>query len=273
MSGASSSAARNPLGPRRFGAVNRRGLWTHFARGLHRFFKMPLSSVVGPMASQGLFLAVFVVAYKAEVVLAGSFPPLTFVAPGIIAYAMTHTAFEQAAFPILFDKLEGMIQDVLMAPLTPLETTLGYVGSATASGLFLGGCSLVIVSFFAGLTFDHVAVTLYFAVMGCLLFALLGAIAGLWAEKWDRYAAVETFLILPLGMLSGAFFPLTDVPANWQVALQFNPAYYVIDGVRFGLIGRAEADLWIGAAYLLTLNLLLALFVSRLFARGYKLKS
>jgi len=261
------------LGPRIFGAVNRRGLWTHLLRGLKRFFKMPLSSVAGPIASQGLFLAVFVVAYKADVLLAGSFPPLTFVAPGIIAFSMTHTAFEQGAFPVLFDKLEGMIQDVMMAPLTPLEVTLGYVGSAAISGLFLGLCSLAVVAPFAGLTFDQPLVTLYFAIMGCLLFALLGAVAGLWAEKWDRYSAVETFLILPLGMLSGAFFPLTAVPENWQTLLQANPAYYVIDGVRYGLIGRAETDLLLGAGYLLVCNLLLAFLVSRLFARGYKLRS
>ncbi|MEJ2015718.1 MAG: ABC transporter permease [Limibacillus sp.] len=261
------------LGPRLFGAVNRRGLWTLLLRGLTRFFKMPLSSVAGPIASQGLFLAVFVVAYKADVLLAGSFPPLTFVAPGIIAFSMTHTAFEQGAFPVLFDKLEGMIQDVMMAPLTPLEVTLGYVGSAAFNGLFLGLCSLAIVTPFAGLTYDHPLAVLYFAVMGCMLFALLGVVAGLWAEKWDRYSAVETFLILPLGMLSGAFFPLASVPESWQAPLQVNPAYYVIDGMRYGLIGRAETDLLLGAGYLLVYNLLLALLVSRLFARGYKLRS
>ena len=266
-------ALAGPPLPRQFGSINRRGLWTHFRRGLVRFFKMPLSSVAGPIASQALFLSVFVVAYKADVLLVGGFAPLTFVAPGVIAFAMTHTAFEQSAFPVLFDKLEGMIQDVMMAPLTPLEVTLGYVGSATACGLLLGGCSLLILTPFAGFGFTAPLVTLFFAVMGCVLFSLMGAIAGLWAEKWDRYAAVETFLILPLGMLSGAFFPFDQVPADWQGLLQANPAYYVIDGVRFGLIGEASANLLLGAGYLLVCNLVLALFVSHLFARGYKLRA
>lgn len=263
----------SPPLPRRFGAVNRRGLWSLFRRGMQRFFKMPLSSLAGPIASQALFLGVFVVAYKAEVLLSGGFPPITYVAPGIIAFSMTHTAFEQGAFPVLYDKLEGMIQDVMMAPLTPLEVTLGYVGSATLCGLILGLCSFAVAAPFAGFSFAQPLVTVFFALAGCLLFGLLGALVGLWAEKWDRYAAAETFLILPLGMLSGAFFPLDQVPEAWRLLLQLNPAFYVVDGMRYGLIGQASGDLLVGAGYLAAANLGLAFFVSRLFARGYKLRS
>jgi ABC-2 type transport system permease protein len=238
-----------------------------------RFFKMPLSSIAGPLALQMLFLGVFVVAYKADVVLSGGFPPLTYVAPGIIAFSMTHTAFEQGAFPILFDKLEGMIQDVLMAPLTPFEITLGYVGNAAICGMTIGAGSLLLASVVAGFSFTAPLVVLFFALAGNLFFSLLGALVGLWAVKWDRYAAAETFLILPLGMLSGAFFPLDEVPGGWQLLLQANPAFYVVDGVRYGLIGQASGDLWLGAAYLLLGNALLAWLVSSLIRRGYKLRS
>src|SRR5690606_13631764 len=62
----------------------------------------------------------------------------SFVAAGLIAYAACHAAFEAMASSLVFDKMEGMVQDVLSAPLTAAETLAGWVLGAALSGLASG---------------------------------------------------------------------------------------------------------------------------------------
>ena len=109
---------------------------------------------------------------------------------------------------IVYDKLEGMIGDVIGAPLTPLEITAGFLLSATGNGLVTGAVVLALMAAFVELPLHAPLVVLGFAVASSALFALAGVVVGLWSERWDNYSAAETFLILPLGLLSGAFFTL-----------------------------------------------------------------
>ena len=114
-------------------------------------------------------------------------------------------------------------------------------------------------------------VSVHFLLSG-LFFAFLGYIAGLWAEKWDRYAAVETFLILPLSMLSGTFFAIGGLPEIGQTIIQLNPVFYAIDGFRAGFLGPVQSDPLTGLAVLVVLDLILALVTWQLVRIGYKIR-
>lgn len=263
-------AAPRPAMPRRYGAVNWSGLWAHAKRGLHVYFHYAMITIGGPAINALLFLAVFAISLG-DILDPGTAVPFThFVVPGIGMVMLVHQAFQQAAFMILDDKLEGFIADTLMAPLSPLEIMAGYTLHAAFTALVTGGLVTGAMALITGLPMAAPWVVLGYAVLGALLFAGIGTLAGLWAERWEHYSAAETFLILPLGILSGAFFSLDSVPeaARWLIAL--NPAYYVIEGFRSGFIGGARA----GVGIPLLLCLIVALWTCnwRLFAVGYKLK-
>ncbi|MGF1612276.1 MAG: ABC transporter permease [Kiloniellales bacterium] len=263
-------SAPGPALPRPLGVVNWAGLWTHGRRGLQVYFHYAISTIGGPAVSGLLFLAIFSITLGDLVEPGSGASFIHFVVPGIGMVFLTHQAFQQAAFLILDDKLEGMIADFLMAPLSPLELMLGYALHAAVTGLVTGGVLLAIMALLTGLPLAAPWAVLGYAALGALLFAGIGTLAGLWAERWEHYSAAETFLILPLGILSGAFFSLESLPeaTRWLIAL--NPAFYVIEGFRSGFIG--------GAAPAVGIPLLLCLIVAlwacnwRLFAVGYKLK-
>lgn len=259
---------------RRFpSAINGRGLWTLFLRGFTRFLRFAVEGIGGTLVSALLFLAVFVFAWAGDSgpVPGGNFP--AFVAPGIVAFSLTLNAYGNAAFPLIFDKLEGMIGDMLMAPLTPGELVAGYVLSAAAGGLVTGAAVLAALSLFVALPIPDPLLLLAYAVLGSLLFALMGFITGLWAEKWDRYSAVETFLILPLGLLSGTFFAIETLPPLGQQIIQANPVFYLVDGLRGAVIGYSDTSPGLGLTVLAGLTSLFWLIAWRLVVRGYKIKS
>lgn len=259
--------------PRRFGRANWRGLWTLYRRAFLRFLRFALESTLGQVVSSGLFLTVFALAMPERITTLGGVEPLVFLLPGIVAFQAFHAAFENAAFPVVYDKLEGMIGDVMMAPLKAWEVVLAYVGAATLAGLATGTVILLLGALVVPLPLASLPVVLGFAVLGSLMFALLGFLTGLWAEKWDRYALVETFLVLPLGILSGTFFTLQAVPELARDLMRFNPVFYAIDGLRAGFIGSAQAPAAVGLAILGTLCLLLFLLCWRLLAIGYKVRA
>lgn len=261
----------NP-GPRSYGAVNWTGLVTLVRRGIVRFLRMIWGSLGGPAVSSLLFLAVFVLAAGIESEIVAGVPVVRFVAPGIVMFALGQAAFENAAFPVLDDKLEGMIADLLAAPITPLELLAGYVVPATCNALATGGLILVIAHVLIGFEFHSLALAVCFAVGSALLFALFGTLAGLWAERWEHYSVAETFIVLPLGFLSGTFFTMASLPAAGQALIAANPVFYAIDGFRFALIGFGETSPLSGLAALGLPILAFGLLAWRLFAVGYKLK-
>ncbi len=259
--------------PRRYGRVNWLGLWSHYRRGIHRFLDFAWESLGGPCVFTLMFLAVFVVAFGAEREVAPGVTYTSFIAPGLVMFSLCYTAFEMAGFSVLDDKNNRTIEDLLAAPLTALEVMAGYVLSAMACAMMSGALVGLVVAVFVGLPVQAPLTILGFALLGTLLFALLGTLVGLWADKWDHYSFADSFLILPLGLLSGTFFPIVSLPELGQALIAFNPVFYVIDGFRGAFIGYAETTAWQGFLLVGLLDLLLAGLVWRLFARGYKIKA
>jgi len=258
--------------PRSFGAVNWLGFRALFRRGALRYVKLAWESLGGPCVSSLLFLAVFALAAGGRGEIAPGLSVVQFIAPGIIMFSLAHAGFEYAAFPLLDDKLEGMIGDILAAPLTPLEIVAGYVLPAAWGALVTGTAILLLALLFVDFAFHSILVLVGFAAASALLFALLGTLAGLWADRWEHYAMVESFLILPLGFLSGTFFTLAALPETARLLIAFNPVFYAVDGFRYGLTGHGESSLALGMGLLLALDLALGLVAWRLFAVGYKIK-
>jgi ABC-2 type transport system permease protein len=250
--------------PRRFGAVSWRGLQTLVWRGVWRYFKMAWHTLGGPCISSLLLLAVFVLAAGETGQMVPGMALAEFLVPGIVVFQLAHAAFENAAFPVLDDKLEGMIGDILAAPLSPLEVLAGYVLPAVASGLMTGTAILGLGWLFADLRLHDLGALVGFALAAALLFALLGTFIGLWADRWEHYAMAENF--------SGTFFTLSSLPEAARPLIALNPVFHAVDGVRYALTGYAETALLPGALLLGGLILLLWLLLWRLFATGYKIK-
>jgi len=261
-----------PFGPRNFGAVNWRGFHALYWRGMLRTFKYAWEFLGGPLVFSLMFLAVFVLAAGGQGEMAPGVSLMQFIAPGIVIFSLSHAAFENAGFALLDDKLEGMIGDLLAAPLSPGEILGGYVLSALCSALLVGALNLGVMALFVDLRLHDLPAIAGFAVAAALLFALIGVLVGLWAERWENYAMAETFLIMPLGFLSGTFFARGAMPESFQAVVTFNPVFHAVDGFRYGLTGFSEGNLAPAAALLAGLNLGLWLLAWRLFAIGWKVK-
>ncbi len=258
--------------PRRFGALNGRGVWTLYVKEVRRFLNVYTQTIVAPSVTTLLFLAVFALALGRAVETVAGVPFVQFLAPGLIVMAMLQNAFANTSSSIVISKVQGNIVDVLMPPLSPHELTMGYALGGATRGVLVGiAVALVIWIFVPIRIFDPVAV-IYYGVMGSLMLSLLGLIGGIWSEKFDHIAAVTNFVVTPLAFLSGTFYSLDRLPEAGRVVAHLNPFFYAIDGVRYGFIGHTDSAPGVGVAVLLAVNAILWWITHRMFASGYHLK-
>ncbi|MGA0392512.1 MAG: ABC transporter permease [Rhodospirillales bacterium] len=249
------------------------GVWTLYSREVRRFLKVYTQTLMAPVVTTLLFLAIFSLALGGAVRIVAGVPFVEFLAPGLIMMAMAQNAFANTSSSIMVAKVQGNIVDILMPPLNAHELTFCLsLGGATRG--VLAGCLVgLAMSLFVPVQIHHFGFVLYHAVMASLMLSFLGMIGGIWAEKFDQMAGITNFVITPLAFLSGTFYSIQRLPEVFQTAAHFNPFFYMIDGFRFGMIGHADGSLTAGLFVLAGINLVLWRVCYWMFKTGYKLKS
>ena len=248
-------------------------VWSLFKKEVLRFVKVWMQTILGPAVSSLLFLAVFSLALGRSIQTINGFEFTKFIAPGLIMMTILQNAFANSASSIGQAKSQGNIVDILMAPLSSIDLTLGYVAGSIARGLACGLITATCIYLFIPLTLHSFPLLLFYAFMGSLMMGTMGVMVGIWADKWEQQQGITNFIILPLTFLSGTFYSISKLPYFWQKIAQFNPFFYTIDGFRFAFLGISDSSLMKGSLTLILINLILLYLCYLMFETGYKLKS
>jgi ABC-2 type transport system permease protein len=163
-----------------------------------------------------------------------------FIFPGFLAMAIIFTALFNGAY-IIWDKKVDFLKGVLVSPLSRTTIFMGkVVGGLTDSMLQV--VILMIIGFFIGipLTLTNILLSLLILIALAIGLVSLGLIIGSFMESPEGFGLVASFVVYPLFLLSGALYPLTNLPKWMQVVTHINPATYAVDGVRNVLLGSSS---------------------------------
>ncbi len=216
------------------------GFQTLLRKEILRFWKVVFQTVAGPVVSTVLYLLVFSNALQGRV---EAFPGVAygeFLIPGLVMMAMLQNAFANASSSLVQSKVTGNIVFVLLPPLSVRELFAAYVGAAMARGLAVGAGVFAVTLLFALPRFAAPLWAAVFALLGCAILGTMGLIAGIWAEKFDQMAAVQSFVIAPATFLAGVFYSVHTLPPFWQAVSHLNPFFYIVDGFRYGFFGQSD---------------------------------
>ena len=260
------------MGVRRFGRVNWLGLATLVEREIRRFMNVWSQTIMAPLINAGLFLMIFVIAVGPDRGPVMGVPFVTFIAPGILTMTVIQNAFANTSSSLASAKVQGNIVDTLMPPLSAAELVAGYIAGAVARGLLVAAVIALGVFVFLDVGIRSPLWVLAFTVLGSVFMGGLGLIAGIYANKFDQLAAISNFVVTPLAFLSGTFYALEAMPPVLQALSHANPFFYVIDGVRYGMLGVSDSPPWRGLAVVAFSAAAVSALCWRWFARGYRLK-
>jgi ABC-2 type transport system permease protein len=166
---------------------------------------------------------------------------LQFVAPGVIGMGILFTSIF-SGIGLLWDRQFGFLKETLVAPVPRLYIMIGRtLGGATIA--MLQGTLLLIVCFLAGFRPHQAAllpVALLFMAMIAIVFAALGTAIGSTLRDMQGFQLIMNFLVMPIFFLSGALFPLSNLPTALAAATRADPLSYGIDGLRGAFIGLSH---------------------------------
>ncbi len=255
------------------GDLNLLGLWTLYVKEVRRFLKVFTQTLLAPVITTLVFLAIFTLALGGTERRIGDIPYLEFLAPGLLMMAVVQNAFANTSSSIMIAKVQGNIVDYLMPPLGPGELTFGVVMGGVTRGTIVGIAVWAAMNGFVRLLPLHPLAALASLLLASTMLSLLGLLAALWAEKFDQMAAVTNFVITPLSFLSGTFYTIHDLPGVFHAVALANPFFYMIDGIRWSFTGHADGPVGLGYLILLLVNAALAFLAWRLVKSGYRLKA
>lgn len=237
-----------------------------------RFFGLELLS---PALMGILFIYIFKLAVGGNIDAQqlGGLPMLEFIAAGFIGLSMMQFSFYASGYSLMFDKMERMIEDLLTAPLNGLEIAAGYMLAALLRGIMVSISVMIVMGFLVGLHIQQIGLLFLFLILGGVGLSALSLICCIYSHKWDSLAAKESFLVIPLLQLSGAFFPMSALESPiWRMIMGLNPIYYVIDGVRHAVTGIGEMPLLHDLLVSVCFMVFCVLVASWMFSVGYRMK-
>lgn len=241
-------------------------------REVQRFFRIPIQTLISPWISALLYILVFGVIIGSRIDFLESISYIDFVFPGVLMLQLIGGAFGQSSSSLFFHRWIKTIEEMLSAPLSYIEIVLGYVIGAVARGLVVGAGVYGIALIFTSATPNNPLFFLYYLVLISVLFSLVGLLVGLWADKMEQLGVLQTFVITPLIYVGGVFNSIDMLPENVQWLIRINPFFYMVDGIRYSMIGYSEGSLLYGTIGLTAFTIFLFIVVVQLFKKGWKLR-
>ncbi len=253
--------------------MNWRAIWAIYRFEMARTGRTLLQSIVSPVISTSLYFVVFGAAIGSRIQEINGVSYGAFIVPGLVMMLILTQSVMNASFGIYFPRFVGTIYEILSAPVSFLEITIGYVGAAATKSIILGVIVLATAGFFVPLQIAHPFWMIAFLILTAVTFSLLGFIIGIWADGFEKLQVVPLLIVTPLTFLGGSFYSIDVLPKFWQAVSLFNPVVYLISGFRWSFF--QTADVGIGVSVTMTLVFLVACLVTVwwIFRTGYRLKN
>lgn len=227
--------------------------FTLFYKEVSRFLKVMSQTVWTPFITSFLYLLIFGVSLGQSITLKSGVSYLAFLIPGLIMMSVLNNCFQNTSSSIISGKFSGDLEDLKVVPITHSQIMLAMGLGALVRGFIVGLITLLVgVGFLfwiedQWMTFYSFGWLMYFLILGGLSFAFLGITVAFWANTFDQASAFGAFILLPLTYLGGVFFSIESLHPFWQGIAKANPLLYLINGVRYGLLGVSDVGVGISA--------------------------
>jgi ABC-2 type transport system permease protein len=179
---------------------------------------------------------------------------LQFVAPGVISMTVLFSGMF-SGIALLWDRQFGFLKATLVAPVPRIQImlgrTLGVATTAMIQGLLVA--AVCVIAGFRPVNLAMVPAALGFLALIAIVFTALGTTIGSTLKDMQGFQMVMNFLVMPIFFLSGALFPLDNLPKVLAALTAVDPLSYGVDGLRGALIAQTHFGAAMDAAVLVTL--------------------
>lgn len=214
-------------------------------RDVIRFYR-ERTQLIGSLTRSVMWLFIMGFGLRGSVNIGGDISYTHYIFPGIIGMTVMFAAVQQA-ISIVWDREFGFLKEILVAP---VSRTAIAMGKALSGGVisFTQGCLVAVLGLFLGITFDFVGVLEMLLLMALAGVALssLGIVVASRITSFQGFGTIMNFFLMPMFFLSGAMYPVTNLPVWLYAIVRINPLSYMVDGMRGSILGEQWANFGLG---------------------------
>ena len=246
------------------------GMRTIVLMKLKIFFKEFQYSILSPIISSIIFIVILDTISKFYgISINSNYRYMDFVIPGIIIMIVIQETYANISETLIHMKQTGSFNDILMSPISRIEIALSLILASIFIGLIISIINLIIINIFFDIHFYNFLRITYYLSITSIIFGSMGCIIGFISYTWDSQQSFFNFFIVPISLLSGTFFSVTIIEAEWKNIFLFNPFYYLVSCFRKGFYNNQIYDLKVDVI-LIILGFFLVYITTYIFKKGYK---
>jgi ABC-2 type transport system permease protein len=253
--------------------MNLRGAIAIFNNELIRFFRTAAGSLFSPVLTTSLYFIVFGAAMGSQIREINGVPYGAFIVPGLLMLTLLSESTSNASFGIYMPRFTGAIYELLSAPIGVAETLIGFVGAAAMKSLIIAGIILLTALLFVDYSIAHPVLAVGYILLVATAFSLFGFILGLWADGFEKLSIIPMLVLTPLTFLGGTFYSVTMLAEPWRTVAQFNPVFYLINGLRWTFTGTSDVPIAIAFGATMGFVVLCILVIAVIFRTGWRLRA
>ena len=253
---------------------------TFLKREIYRFMVLYKQTIVPALLSSLLYILVFGEALGNKIGPLEGQSYMSYIVPGLAMMSVITQSYQNSASSIMQAKYLKFIEDILIAPLSGLQVSLGYIIGGAMRGLICGLGILIMCIILskmpnAGGEFNikNWPLTMLYLLTVSWTFSAFGVIIGIYAKSWDEIGSFSNFIFMPMTFLGGVFYSVDMLSEPWRTISYFNPVYWMISGLRYSTLNIGEHLNLISLFLCIGFSCLFTIVASYLFKTGYKIKS
>ncbi len=248
------------------------GFQTLVWREIYRFFTVFKQTIFPPVISSFLYIFIFGLSLGRRIQDIQGVSYLQFLIPGLIMMYIIEEAYSNTSSSLFISRWANNIEELLVTPLSYVEMVFAILLGGLARS-FVTAVGVYLVSlFFVQTQIAHFGATLFFLIFVSLTFSSVGMIMALFAEEFEHLSIATTFVITPLIFFGGVFHSVTMMPDSLQWLATFNPMFYMVNGMRYAMLGVSDISIWRSAGIVAILFFTLFFTTVYLFKIGFKLR-
>lgn len=224
------------------------------------------------LVSSFLYIFIFGLSLGQHIESVHGFPYLVFLVPGLVMMVVIEGSYSNTSSSLFISRWANNIEELLVTPLSYFEMVLAILIGGLVRSLVVSFGVYLVSLFFVQFPIAYPGIAIFFLVFVSLIFSSAGMIVALFAEEFEHLSICTTFVITPLIFFGGVFHSIEMVPEAIRWLTVFNPMFYMIGGLRYGMLGSSDTPILFSAAAVFGIFIALFILNVYLFRIGFKLR-
>lgn len=223
-----------------------------------RFSRIWKQTLIPPVITNILYFIIFGNLIGQRIGNIENFSYTDFIFPGLLLMSVITHSYTNTVSSLYISKYHRYIEELLVSPIENYTILAGFITGGIIRGLSVGVVVILAAQFFVTFTVHNILLMLAVILLSSTLFSMCGFLNGLFASDWDDINVVPTFIMTPLTYLGGIFFSISMLPGVWQDVALINPILYLINALRFSMLGISDVSVSFAFFIIIAFNILLA---------------